>query len=55
LKQKGETILLVEQNSTLALTVSDRAYILENGRVVFEGPAEALSKNGEVKQKYLGI
>jgi branched-chain amino acid transport system ATP-binding protein len=55
LKEKGETILLVEQNSTLALTVSDRAYILENGRVVFEGPAAELSKNGEVKQKYLGI
>jgi branched-chain amino acid transport system ATP-binding protein len=55
LKQKGETILLVEQNSTLALTVSDRAYILENGRVVFEGPADALSRNGEAKQKYLGI
>ncbi len=55
LKDKGETILLVEQNSTLALGVSDRAYILENGRVVFEAGAPALNGNPEVKQRYLGI
>jgi branched-chain amino acid transport system ATP-binding protein len=55
LKDKGETILLVEQNSTLALTVSQRAYILENGHVVYAGSAEDLSKNAELKQRYLGI
>ena len=55
LKGKGETILLVEQNSTLALTVSQRAYILENGHVVHAGPAAELAGNREVKQKYLGI
>jgi branched-chain amino acid transport system ATP-binding protein len=55
LKEKGETILLVEQNSTLALTVSQRAYILENGHTVYSGPAEELIGNKEVKQKYLGI
>jgi branched-chain amino acid transport system ATP-binding protein len=55
LKEKGETILLVEQNSTLALTVSQRAYILENGHVVYAGPAEELIGNKDVKQKYLGI
>ncbi len=55
LKDKGETILLVEQNSTLALGVSDRAYILENGRVVYQGGAPALNGDREVKQKYLGI
>jgi branched-chain amino acid transport system ATP-binding protein len=55
LKEKGETILLVEQNSTLALTVSQRAYILENGHVVHAGPAGELAGNREVKQKYLGI
>jgi len=55
LKEKGETILVVEQNSTLALTVSQRAYILENGHVVYAGPAEELIGNKDVKQKYLGI
>jgi len=55
LKEKGETILLVEQNSTLALTVSQRAYILENGHIVYSGAAQDLVGNKEVKQKYLGI
>lgn len=55
LKDKGETILLVEQNSTLALTVSQRAYILENGHVVYSGPAADLAANTELKQRYLGI
>jgi len=55
LKEKGETILLIEQNSTLALSVSQRAYILENGRIVYTGPAGALSIDGEAKQRYLGI
>jgi branched-chain amino acid transport system ATP-binding protein len=55
LKEKGETILLIEQNSTLALSVSQRAYILENGHIVYSGPAGALSVDGEAKQRYLGI
>jgi branched-chain amino acid transport system ATP-binding protein len=55
LKDKGETILLVEQNSALALTVSQRAYILENGHVVYLGAAADLAGNAEVKQRYLGI
>jgi branched-chain amino acid transport system ATP-binding protein len=55
LKDKGETILLVEQNSTLALSVSQRAYILENGHVVYSGPAAELAANAEVKHRYLGI
>ena len=55
LKEKGETILLIEQNSTLALSVSQRAYILENGHIVYVGPAGALSTDGEAKQRYLGI
>jgi branched-chain amino acid transport system ATP-binding protein len=55
LKDKGETILLVEQNSALALTVSQRAYILENGHVVYSGAAADLAGNAEVKQRYLGI
>ncbi len=54
-KEKGETILLVEQNSSLALTVSQRAYILENGHIVYAGSAAELIGNTEIKQKYLGI
>jgi len=55
LKEKGETILLVEQNSTLALRVSQRAYILENGHQVFSGLAEELIQNRELRQKFLGV
>ncbi len=55
LKDKGETILLVEQNSTLALTVSQRAYILENGHVVHAGAAADVAGNAELKKRYLGI
>ena len=55
LKEKGETILLVEQNSTLALSVSQRAYILENGHMVFSGVADDIIQNVEVRQKFLGV
>jgi len=55
LKEKGETILLVEENSTLALSVSHRAYILENGRTVFSSLAQELIQNRELRQKFLGI
>jgi branched-chain amino acid transport system ATP-binding protein len=55
LKEKGETILLVEQNSTLALSVSERAYILENGHMVFSAPAIQLIQDKELRQRYLGV
>ena len=55
LKEKKEIILLVEQNSNLALTVSQRPYILENGHPVFTGPADELIRNKELRQKFLGI
>lgn len=50
----GMTILLVEQNSHLALGISDYAYVLETGDVVLEGPAAALRENSDVKKVYLG-
>jgi branched-chain amino acid transport system ATP-binding protein len=55
LKEKGETILLVEQNSTLALSVSQRAYLLENGHMVYSGPANDIIQNVDLRQKYLGV
>jgi branched-chain amino acid transport system ATP-binding protein len=55
LKKTGLTMLLVEQNVTMALAVSDYAYVLAEGRVHLEGEARALMKNEEIKRTYLGI
>jgi branched-chain amino acid transport system ATP-binding protein len=54
-EERGLTVLLVEQNATLALDIADRGYIMENGRIVLEGPAEALRKNSDIKEFYLGL
>ena len=50
----GVTILLVEQNAKKALSISDRAYVLETGSITLEGRAEDLMNNVEVKKAYLG-
>ena len=50
----GTTILLVEQNAKMALSVSHRAYVLETGTIVLEGPAADLLANDQVKHAYLG-
>ena len=55
LKADGLTMLLVEQNVRMALTVSDYAYVLAEGRVAFEGKASEVAENPEVKKAYLGI
>lgn len=55
LKTLRFTILLVEQNVPVALSVADRGYVLENGRIMLEGKATELSNSDEVKKKYLGI
>ncbi|MDK2373101.1 MAG: ABC transporter ATP-binding protein [Candidatus Korarchaeota archaeon] len=55
LREEGVTILLVEQNAKAALDVSDRAYILETGRIVLHGPAQELLGMDEVRKAYLGI
>ena len=55
LKKTGLTMLLVEQNVTMALAVSDYAYVLAEGRVHLEGEARELKKNNEVRRTYLGI
>ena len=54
LNDEGKTCLLVEQNVHLALEISHRGYILENGRIVLEGEATALKENDEVRRSYLG-
>jgi branched-chain amino acid transport system ATP-binding protein len=52
--KKGTTVLLVEQNAFMALTMSDRAYVLEIGKTVLEGKARDLLKNEHVQKAYLG-
>lgn len=54
-KERGLTILLVEQNASRALAVSDYAYIMENGRVVMDGTSAALQRNKDVQEFYLGV
>ena len=50
----GTTVLLVEQNAQMALSVADRAYVLETGRVVMEGTGAELLTNERVRSAYLG-
>jgi branched-chain amino acid transport system ATP-binding protein len=54
LNEQGITILLVEQNATQALELASYAYILENGRVMLEGPSSELRRNPQVQEAYLG-
>ena len=54
IKSKGTTILLVEQNAHAALKHSDRAYVLETGRIVMEGPSAELAADPGIKEAYLG-
>jgi branched-chain amino acid transport system ATP-binding protein len=54
IREQGVTVLLVEQNARMALKLADRGYVLENGRVVLEGPATELLASPEVQASYLG-
>ena len=54
LHDAGVTILLVEQNAQMALSIADRAYVLETGRIAMTGEASALLKNDDVRKAYLG-
>jgi len=54
LNKAGTTILLVEQNAQMALSVADRAYVIETGRITLSGTGEELAKSDEVRKAYLG-
>ena len=54
-KEEGTTILLVEQNARIALSIADYGYVMEGGRVVLEGTAAELSDNEDVREFYLGL
>jgi branched-chain amino acid transport system ATP-binding protein len=55
LSSQGVTILLVEQNTNTTLEITDRAYVLEHGKVVLEGKSSQLLENDHIKKSYLGI
>jgi len=54
-EQEGTSILLVEQNASIALSIADYGYIMENGRIVLEGEVEKLRENEDVREFYLGL
>lgn len=55
LKDKGLTMILVEQNVQMALAVSDYTYVITEGRIELEGPSRTLARNDHVRAAYLGI
>jgi branched-chain amino acid transport system ATP-binding protein len=54
-QQEGVTVLLVEQNAAMALTIAHHGYIMENGRIVLDGAAHMLRNNEDIKEFYLGL
>ena len=55
LHEQGITVLLIEQNVRHTLEIADRAYVLENGRIVSEGKSGDLLKNDHIRKAYLGL
>ena len=54
-RQEGMSVLIVEQNARAALELADYAYVMENGRIVLDGPAKQLRENEDIKEFYLGL
>ena len=54
-REEKLTVLLVEQNAAMALTIAEHGYVIENGRIVLEGAAAMLRENADVKEFYLGL
>lgn len=54
-KEEGVTIVLVEQNARLALSIADHGYVMENGRIVLDDQADKLAENADIKEFYLGL
>jgi branched-chain amino acid transport system ATP-binding protein len=54
-RKESLTVLLVEQNATLALAIAEHGYVMENGRIVLDGTAMALRDNADIKEFYLGL
>ena len=54
-RERGVTILLVEQNARLALSIAHHGYVMENGRIVLDDTVEKLKENADIKEFYLGL
>jgi len=54
IRERGVTVLLVEQNAHMALAIADRAYVLETGRLVMSGKAKEIARDSRIKEAYLG-
>jgi branched-chain amino acid transport system ATP-binding protein len=54
-EEEGVTILLVEQNANMALSIADHGYVMENGKIVFDDTVERLKENEDIKEFYLGL
>jgi branched-chain amino acid transport system ATP-binding protein len=54
-RETGLTMLLVEQNANLALSIASRGYVIENGQIVLSGPADDLRHDDAVRRAYLGL
>jgi branched-chain amino acid transport system ATP-binding protein len=54
-QKEGMSVLLVEQNARAALSIVDYGYVMENGRIVLDGPADQLAENEDIKEFYLGL
>jgi len=55
IRDTGVTVLIVEQNAAQALAISDRAYVIESGSIVLDGPAQDLADDPRVREAYLGV
>ena len=55
ISESGTTILLVEQNAVAAMDIADRCHVIDQGSIVFEGPAEELRADEETRERYLGV
>ena len=54
-EESNLTVLIVEQNAALVLDIADHGYVMENGRIVLEGPADTLRQNSDIKEFYLAL
>ena len=55
LRDRGQSIMVIDKNVEALTHIGDRHYIIERGRVVWEGDSENLNSNEEIKQRYLGV
>ena len=54
INRQGTTVFMVEQNANMALSIADRAYVLQTGEVVLSGPSAELRQNEQIRRAYLG-